>query len=1537
MVLYFSVLISTGYALAEENHPNILVLNSYHQGENWTDNETAGIFGELLTQYPTLVPLVETLDTKRYPSPAHLDFLRDYLLRKYHDRRIDLIIALDNPALNLIAQNPTELFPDVPVVFAGINGFRPEMIADRRKVTGVIERQDVAGTLKMALAMHPKVSRVLAVHDYTASGLAVRQETETALAQFAGQLKISYSADVSFETLSEELKEMPDNGLVLILTYVTDKAGHTFTREESTRLISSLSPAPVYAMHETRLGFGIMGGLLLEGKEHGRQAARLAFRVLQGEDPDRIAVEESHSRSILDFQGLRRFKIPEDLWPRDALVVNRPISFWNLHKNVLIPSIAAIIVLLGLSSLLLGAVVRLRHAKKTIHKSEEKYRVLFNSFPLGITVADQKGEIVETNAMATNILSVPKKEHEGRKIDGVEWRIIRPDGTPMPIGEYASTRALQEKRLVENIEMGVVKPDAGVTWLSVTAAPLNLENFGVVVTYLDVTASREAEEALRVSEAVHSKMVANIGDVIVIIDRNGINRYKSPNIEKWFGWKPDDVVGFNAWDNVHPDDLEKGQTFIGTLALTPNATGTTEVRYRCKDGSYKWIEVTIVNLLHDTLINGFLGNYHDINNRKQTENSLNLIAESSLLSAQDIFPFLVRQIAVSQGMRYALIARVDHSDFTAHTVVVWCGERYGENFSYALEGTPCNNVVSGGDCFYSSNVQALFPHDQLLVDMGIESYWGTALRNSTGEILGVMAIMHDQPIIETPQTHALLQTFALRTSIEMERQQTEKFLRENQEDLKEAQHVAKLGNWRLNIKNNQVVWSDELYKMYGFDPALPPPPYTEHMKLFTPESWERLSTALQHTRDTGIPYDLELETLRLDGSHGWMWAHGMAEVDATKEIIGLRGVAQDITERKQAEEKLVESEKLLSQAQKIAQTGSWKLDLTESRLTWSDETYRIFGYEQREFAASYEAFLEAVHPDERVMVNEAYSRSVLEGSDGYEFEHRIVQRNSGKVRHVYERCVHERDDAGTVMRSTGMVQDITERKQSEEALRESEARFKALHNASFGGIAIHDNGIILECNQGLSEISGYSNDELIGMNGLLLISEKSRDMVLQNILDGYEKPYETIGLQKNNEEYPLRLEGRNIPYKGKIVRVVEFRDITEQKRQEEEKNQLEHKLRQSQKMEAVGQLAGGVAHDFNNMLGVIIGYSELILEQVDPSQQFHAELEEIQKAARRSADLTRQLLTFARKQTVAPQVLNLNQAIEGMFNMLRRLIGENIDLIWMPGSGLWQINMDPSQIDQILANLCVNARDAIAGVGKLTVETKNVTFDKEYCATHAGSLPGEYVRIAVSDTGSGMDKETLAHIFEPFFTTKGVGEGTGLGLATVYGAVKQNNGFINAYSEPGQGTTFTIYLPRYVEETTQTQTTESAKPVLRGDEIIMLVEDEPTLLEMTKTMLERLGYTILAAGTPSDAIRLAGEYSGQIHLLATDVIMPEMNGRELAERLGTSRPEMKCLFMSGYTANIIANQGVLKEGVAFIQKPFSKNELAAKVREALES
>jgi CheY-like chemotaxis protein len=329
-------------------------------------------------------------------------------------------------------------------------------------------------------------------------------------------------------------------------------------------------------------------------------------------------------------------------------------------------------------------------------------------------------------------------------------------------------------------------------------------------------------------------------------------------------------------------------------------------------------------------------------------------------------------------------------------------------------------------------------------------------------------------------------------------------------------------------------------------------------------------------------------------------------------------------------------------------------------------------------------------------------------------------------------------------------------------------------------------------------------------------------------------------------------------------------------------------------------------------------------------------LQEIQKAARRSADLTKQLLTFARKQIISPQVLDLNRIVKNMISMLQRLIGEDIDLIWKPAGNLWPVKMDPSQIDQILANLCVNARDAITGVGKLTIETGMKTFDEEYCREHTDFIPGDFVLLAVSDDGCGMDRRTMDKLFEPFFTTKGVGKGTGLGLATIYGIVKQNNGFINVYSELGRGTTFRIYIPRSAPEEDTPKMQLSAVSIPGGNETILLVEDEAAILQMTRMMLEHKGYTILPAGSPIKAMTLAKAHKGEIHLLITDVVMPEMNGRDLAGRLTALYPNLKLLFMSGYTANVIAHQGILDEGVSFIQKPFSMADLVLQVRGVLD-
>ncbi len=445
------------------------------------------------------------------------------------------------------------------------------------------------------------------------------------------------------------------------------------------------------------------------------------------------------------------------------------------------------------------------------------------------------------------------------------------------------------------------------------------------------------------------------------------------------------------------------------------------------------------------------------------------------------------------------------------------------------------------------------------------------------------------------------------------------------------------------------------------------------------------------------------------------------------------------------------------------------------------------------------------------------------------------------------------------------------------------------------------------------------------------------DLLLSTYENAYRKNRDLITVQKELTELNERLEDIVAERTAELLTTnCQLKnELAERKRAEEEKTNLQAQLQQAQRMESVGRLAGGVAHDYNNMLSVILGFTQMALQKTDPESPLHADLQEILSAANRTTGITRQLLAFARKQTIVPQVLGLNEAVAGMTNMLGRLIGENIKLTWQPATNLWPVYIDPSQIDQLLANLCVNARDAIVGVGEISIETDMVIFEPEYCESHATVVPGEYVVLAVSDNGCGMEKEIIDKIFEPFFTTKDLGHGTGLGLSTVYGIVEQHKGFVHTYSEPGKGTTFKIYLPRYVGEVNTTGK-QSDSVIRRGrGERVLIVEDEKAILKLTSRMLNNLGYTVLTASSPAEAIKLAHEQTDGIHLLLSDVIMPEMNGRDLAGRILAIHPDCKCLFMSGYTANIIASQGMLGESVNLIQKPFSAKELATKVGESL--
>ena len=602
---------------------------------------------------------------------------------------------------------------------------------------------------------------------------------------------------------------------------------------------------------------------------------------------------------------------------------------------------------------------------------------------------------------------------------------------------------------------------------------------------------------------------------------------------------------------------------------------------------------------------------------------------------------------------------------------------------------------------------------------------------------------------------------------------------------------------------------------------------------------------------------------------------------------------------------------------------------------------QLLGYSRQELLGrnDYDFF-----PKEVAEFFTAKDREVLKKKELVDIPEEPIRTRSNEERILHTKKIPLLDETGMPKYLLGISEDITERKQSVELIREREAFIRnMLDSVDEGFIVVDREYRVLSANKAFCAMVDLPEDQVVGRLCYAVSHHVGRPCFEQGgdcqecaVRRTFETgiPHAATHVHKDAAGAKHHMELKSFPItdaSGRVVSAIEtINDVTE-------KTRLEEQLVQAQKMDAVGRLAGGVAHDFNNMLSVILGHADLGIMKVDPAQPLYANLQEILKAANRSADLTRQLLAFARRQTITPKVLDLNETVEGMLKLLRRLIGENIDLAWLPRAGVWPIMVDPSQIDQILANLCVNARDAIAGQGKVTIETGNAAIDARYCADHPEVVPGDYVLLVVSDNGCGMDRQTLTKIFEPFYTTKERGKGTGLGLATVYGIVKQNSGFINVYSEPDHGTSFKIYLPRHATEAGQPQEEALAAPLTGGHETIMLVEDESAILEMAQEILEGFGYRVLAAATPGDAIRTVQDHDGGIDLLLTDVVMPEMNGPELAKKLGALHPGLRCLFMSGYTGDVIILHGMLDGGGNFIQKPFSVQSLTAKVREILDS
>lgn len=652
--------------------------------------------------------------------------------------------------------------------------------------------------------------------------------------------------------------------------------------------------------------------------------------------------------------------------------------------------------------------------------------------------------------------------------------------------------------------------------------------------------------------------------------------------------------------------------------------------------------------------------------------------------------------------------------------------------------------------------------------------------------------------------------------------------------------------------------------------------------------------------------------------------------------------AFDITEHKRAEDALRKSQASLAEAQRLAHLGNWEWHIPSNEVLWSDEVYRILGLPLRELVPSFETYMAAVHPDDRLLARKAFSNT-LYNDKLYRIVHRII-RPDGSQRFVYAQGEVFFDDSRQAVRMMGTIQDITASKLAQERLAESERRYRLLAEHVTDVIWTMDLQMNLTfVSPSLHWLTGYDAGECLGFSLERMLTPASQELARNKLQEelALEEDFRDPGRSVTLELEMLRQDGSTVwvEVKASLLRDNQGRPvgILGVTRDISIRRKLEAQLQQAQKMEVVGRLAGGVAHDFNNLLTAILGYSEILLANLDVRDSTHQDAMEIKKAGERAALLTRQLLAFSRRQVLQPKSLQLNLVVENLAKMLKRLIGEDIGLEIISGPDLEWVMVDPGQIEQVILNLTVNARDAMPQGGKLTIQTANVELDEAYTQDHAEVRPGPYVLLAVTDTGCGMDAATRSHIFEPFFTTKEVGKGTGLGLSMVYGIVHQSNGHIWVYSEPGRGATFKIYLPRVTAETECALPGRVAEATPQGHETILLVEDDDGVRQIAGRILRRSGYQVLEARDGGQALQICREHQGDIHLVLTDLVMPGINGRDLVLRLASLRPGIKVVFMSGYAEDYVFEQDGLDMGLEFIQKPFEAQVLTRKIWELLHS
>jgi PAS domain S-box-containing protein len=935
-----------------------------------------------------------------------------------------------------------------------------------------------------------------------------------------------------------------------------------------------------------------------------------------------------------------------------------------------------------------------------------------------------------------------------------------------------------------------------------------------------------------------------------------------------------------------------------------------------KDGVKRFIEAS-VSLIKDSKgkPTGFRGTVRDSTQRKAAEEAL-YIEKQRFQVLSDNAPF--GMVMINQDGAFEYI-----------------NPKFKELFGYDLSEIPNGKTwfrKAYPNPTYRHSVIAEWKKDLESFDRGekIPRIFTATCKDGTEKIVNFISVR-----LETSE-------YLMACEDVTERKRAEEAIKKSEKIFRIAAESTSDLIWDWDILNGKLEWFGPIDEQLGYHPGEFPRTIDSWERIIHPDEHDRVMTALDQHLKTHEPYMEEYHVQRKDGTFCYWIDRGTAFWDENGNPFKMIGACEDITERKQTEEALRESEERYRTILENIEDGYYEVDLPGNFTFFNDSLCRMLGYSKDEMIGM--GNQQYTDEENRKKLFEAFNEVYRVGKPTKSFDLEVIRKDGKKLFSEVSVSLIK-DSTGQPIGFRGIARDITQRKHSEEALRTEKQRFQSLsENAPFGMVMIDKDGTFRYINPKFRELFGYDLADI--PDGKTWFRKAYPDPTYRHqVIEAWisdlkiSKPGEkrsqvfTVNCKNGTKKIinfiPVQLDtGENL---------MACEDITQQKHAEQEMKVLEEQFRQSQKMEAVGRLAGGIAHDFNNLLTVIKGYSQLSLLDLSEDDSLWGNIQEIQKATQRAADLTRQLLAFSRRQILDLKVLDLNTILRDLNKMLRRIISEDIELVILPAEDLGRVRIDPGQFEQMILNLAVNAKDAMSSGGKLTIETANTELDEDYARTHISVKPGPYVRLSVSDTGVGISSDLKEKVFEPFFTTKEKGKGTGLGLSTVYGIVKQCEGNIWIYSEPGHGTTIKIYLPRVEEELDSPFKREETDFLPRGKETVLLVEDDPLVRNLAHRLLMEQGYTVLEAANGEEALRLAGENDGEkIHLLLTDVVMPQMGGKELAEKLKLSRPDIEILYTSGYTDNAIVHHGVLESGTHFLQKPFSPKTLSCKVREVLD-